>query len=259
MTDYRELMRKACSDTLSDNSFDGVDGNTLRNDDGFIFNEREPPGIPSEVLKAAQRLGNNRLAFRRMLEAYVPRTGYVAPESSRILDIGCADCTEGHVLSSYFGGQPFGYQSEKVLVVGIDLDRKALERAELNYRIAEFSEDQIGPRMIPLPNYQFICGDAQQLTTLVKGEFDVVVARHPNIAEQKLVWKTIFQQAVSVMKPGSLFIATSFSDIEQKMLEETVEGLFFPYLSTPNRYAIPTTHPEVSIDRNVLLARKIIS
>ncbi len=259
MTDYQKVLGRVYSAEPFKITEVGIDLITLRNDYFSQVEEPDSSGIPAEVRKAAQRLGENRLAFRRMLETYVPITRYVAPEPSRILDLGCADCKEGHVLSSYFGGQPFGYQSEKVLVVGIDLDRKALERAELDYRIEEFSEDQIWPRMIRQPNYQFICGDAQQLTALVEGEFDVVVARHPNIAEQKPVWRVIFQRAAQVMKPGSLFIATSFSDIEHKMLEETVEGIFPLYLSTPNRHAIPTTHPEVSIDRNVLLGRKIIS
>ena len=83
--------------------------------------------IPKEVLEATRKVGEGRKAFRKMLETYVPQVGYSVPECPRILDLGCGVCYEAHVLSSYFGNQPHGWDSKDVLVVGIDTDEKFLD------------------------------------------------------------------------------------------------------------------------------------
>jgi SAM-dependent methyltransferase len=112
--------------------------------------------IPKEVLEGARFIGGIRRGFRGMLETYVPQVGYSAPKNPRILDLGCGPCYEAHVLSSYFGGEPFGFDSDDVLVVGIDIDGKEIEKAEINYTKPIFSEKTI--KWIKEPNYKFIHG-----------------------------------------------------------------------------------------------------
>ena len=211
--------------------------------------------IPKRVLEGARKIGENRKAFRKMLETYVPQVGYSAPENPRILNLGCGVCYEAFVLSSYFGGKPPGSDSEEVLVVGIDIDKNSIERARELYLKPDFSKEIT--KWVEPPNYKFIHGDAKQLKSLVDGEFDIIVARHPNVAEIPDTWYTIFRESNSLMRPDGLFLATSFSDIEHEMLEELIQKAGYKIaLSTPNVHAIPTSHKEVSIDRKVLLARK---
>lgn len=221
----------------------------------LTYRDETMEGIPKEVLEGARKVGENRKAFRKMLETYVPQVGYSAPEHPRIIDLGCEKCYEAHVLSGYFGGKPYGFDSEDVLVVGIDVDEKEIERARRDYSKPDFSE-RITKR-VEQPNYRFIHGDARQLRQLVDDEFDIVVARHPNVSQIPDTWYTIFKESNGLMRPDGLFLATSFSDIEHEMLEEQVQKAGYKIaLSTPNAYAIPTSHKEVSIDRKVLLARK---
>ncbi len=212
-------------------------------------------GIPKEVLEGLRKVGENRKAFRKMLETYVPQVGYSAPEHPRILDLGCGICYEAHVLNGYFGNKPNGFESEDVLVVGIDIDKKEIERARRDYSKPDFSERIT--KLVEKPNYRFVHGDARQLRELVDGKFDVVVARHPNVSEIPDTWYTIFRESNDLIRPDGLFLATSFSDIEHKMLEEQVQKAGYKIaLSTPNSYAIPTSHRDSSIDRKVLLAMK---
>ena len=211
--------------------------------------------IPTDVLEAAKRVGESRKALRRMLEKYIPRTGYAAPERPRILNLGCGVCYEALVLSGYFGGKPWGFESKDVLLVGIDIDKKEVERAKQEYTTFELNDKNAN--WIEKPNYRFIQGDARRLRELVNGEFDVVVARHPNVAELPDTWSTIFRESHGLMRPEGLLIATAFSDIEHEILEEQVQKAGYTIaLSTANAYALPLPHSKVSIDRNVLFARK---
>ncbi len=211
--------------------------------------------MQKEVLKDARKVGEGRKAFRKMLETYVPQIGYSAPAYPRILNLGCGKCYEAFVLSGYFGGKLEGYDSEGVLLVGVDIDAKEIARAKQEYTRPDFSERVT--KWVEQPNYRFIHGDARGLRELVDGEFDVVVARHPNVAEIPDIWHNIFRESNCLMRPAGLFLATSFSDIEHQMLEEQVQKVGYKIaLSTSNAYAIPTSHKEVSIDRKVLLATK---
>lgn len=219
----------------------------------LIYYDEIMKGIPKAVLEEARKVGENRKAFRKMLETYVPQVGYSAPEHPRIIDLGCGRCYEAHVLSGYFGGEPFGWDSKNVLVVGIDIDKKEIERAIKEYSTLDVKTLEY----VPKPNYRFIHGDARQLRQLVDDEFDISVARHPNVAEIPDTWYTIFKEAYNLTKLDGLFLATSFSDIEHEMVEDLVQKAGYKIaLSTANLYAVSLSHKEVSIDRKVLLARK---
>src|SRR3989344_5263664 len=211
---------------------------------GLAYRDGGVEGIPKEVLEGARKVGEQRKAFRRMLETYVPQTGYSTPEHPRILNLGCGKCYEAFVLSGYFGGKPDGYDSEDVILVGVDIDAKNIERAKQEYTKPDFSERIT--KWVEQPNYRFIHGDARRLREFVDDEFDVVVARHPNVAEIPDIWYTIFRESNGLMRPEGLFLATSFSDIEHQTLEEQVQKAGYKItLSTPNAYAIPTPHKEV--------------
>lgn len=219
------------------------------------YNDKTMENIPKELLEGARKVGEGRRAFRKMLETYVPQLNYSIPQQPRILNLGCGRCYETLVLNEYFSGKSEGFDSENTFLVGIDINVKEIERAKQEYTRADFSEKVI--KFVEKPNYRFVHGDARNLRELVDGEFDVVVTRHPNVAEIPDTWHTIFRESNSLMKPQGLFLATSFSDIEHEVLEEQVQKAGYKIaLSTQNVYAIPTSHKEVSIDRKVLFARK---
>lgn len=222
-------------------------------DERSILDSHNLESIYQILIEESGKTGEIRRAFRKMLETYVPQVGCSAPEHPRILDLGCGECIEAHVLSGYFGGEPYGFASGRVLVVGIDIDEKKIARAKRNYSRFDCNEGII--KYIERPNFRFIHGDLIRLRELVDGEFDIVVARHPNVAEIPETWYTIFRESKGIMRPEGLFLATSFTDIEHEMLEELVQRAGFKIaLSTLNMYAIPTSYEECSIDRNVLLA-----
>ena len=213
-------------------------------------------GIPKEVLEGARKVGEGRKAFRRMLETYVPQVGYSSTPKPRILNLGCGECYEAHVLSGYFGNQPDGFSSEDVLVVGIDVDEEAIERARTEYQTRDAKKLYIWTKQ-PAENYKFIHEDARKLRELVDGKFDVIVARHPNVAEIPDAWHDIFRESNEVIRPNGILLATSFSDIEHKILEEQIRRAAYKIaLSSSNQHSIPTDYKEVSIDRNILIAKK---
>jgi len=173
-----------------------------------------------------------------MLGEYVPKTGYSMPSSSRVLDLGCGRCFEGRVLSDYFVCRH---------LVGIDANPQ---------KIAKAKEEYTEMMSVPKPKYEFIVGNARKLRKIVNGKFDVVVARHPNVAEIPDVWKEIFSEAKRLMKPESLLIATSFGSKEHEVLEKQLKNLSYEIIfSCMNEYSPSTTGPYM-IDKKVLFARK---
>ncbi len=193
-----------------------------------------------------------------MLETYVPMTGYNAPEKPRILNLGCGLCQEAIVLSGYFGGKPFGFDSKDVFLVGIDKNEKRIEDARKSYSFIKLAKGKV--KYIPSKNYQFIQGDATRLRELVDGEFDIVVARHPNLIDQKDVWIMIFEEANMMTKDKGLFIGSSFTDFEHAYLRECIsDAEYFQCLDVKNIHSLYSENlspHETSYDRNVLFARK---
>ncbi len=221
-----------------------------------------PIGISKEeyesLIRKSKRIGEEREAYRKMLKTYVPMTGFKVPENPRILNLGCGLCHEAIVLSGYFGGKPFGFDSKDVFVVGIDINEKKIEGARKSYSSIEFEDGKI--KYHPRENYQFICGDAIRLRDLVDGEFDIVVARHPNLIDQKDVWIMIFEEANMMTKDKGLFIGSSFTDFEHAYLRECIsDAEYFQCLDVKNIHSLYSENlspHETSYDRNVLFARK---
>jgi len=211
----------------------------------------------------AEKIGEERRAFWKMLETFIPQLEYSIPEKPKILDLGCGVCYEGLVLSAYFGGKPYGYNSENVLIVGIDIDKKEIERAKREYERL----DTKTMKWVPMPNFKFICGDARNLKELINADqdlkelvsdgFDIVVVRHPNIAENSQIWEDILRKAYDLMKQDGLLIATSYIDFEHRMLESLLMKIGYEILiNKENPYSIPTKYKEVIRDNYVLFAKK---
>ncbi len=200
---------------------------------GYVFKQLLRGEMPCTV---AAYVRETRDAFRKMLEAYVPLIGYSAPERPRIVDVGCGTCYEARVLSDFFGA----------VIVGIDEIEEDIKLSQALYRIEGETR------------HTFIHGDARNLRQLVEGEFDVVVSRHPNVAQFPDVWQAIFEETYGVLRSEGLLLATSYRDAEHALLEEVVQRAGYRIvLSTANEYPIRTPRKETSVDRKVLFARKL--
>ena len=222
----------------------------------------EPIGISKEeyesLIRKSKRIGEERETYRKMLETYVPMTGYNVPKNPRILNLGCGLCREAIVLSSYFGGELYGFDSKDVFVVGIDRNEKNIEDAKKEHSHMDCREGKI--KYLPKENYQFICGDAVKLRDLVDGKFDIVVARHPNILDQRDIWTKIFEEANMMTKDDGIFIGSSFTDFEHACLRDCVsDAEYIKILDVRNIHSLFSEHlspHETSYDGNVLFARK---
>jgi len=210
------------------------------------------------VLASARRMGDDRAAFWNMLATYVGPTGYRIPEGdSTVLMVGCGKAEEAIVLSAFFGNSGFGTPSEKVKIIGIDLDGKEIDAAVERNKTIDFSKSGYD-RYLP-SNYQFIVGNATRLDDhpSIPRKVDVVVSRHQQISDSDQVWGEIFSQGLQRLRPGGVFIFTSYSEIEADMLVTKLKSLGANIVHHgKNRYARPLGHDLISKDRVVTIVRK---
>ncbi len=212
-----------------------------------------------KALEEAKKIGEGRRRFWNMLVTEVSKTDYQPPQNRQtlILDVGCGRCEEGIVLSAYFGGGEYGFPSENVKLIGIDIKKEDIEKAIFSHQRPDFSE-QVTKYVLP-PNFEFIHGDATKLDQYpqIPDQVDVIVIRHQQISANEKVWMEIFQKSLEKLSPNGIMILTSFSDIEHKMLMEKLKELDVEVVvNERNPFAKPTKHKEVSIDRNIAIVKR---
>lgn len=167
------------------------------------------------------------------------------------MDLACGRCNEASVLSAFFGGNNFGFASNKVKVIGVDTDKQEIERARVNYNISQVDELR--------ENFEFINGDATELDRypLIPEQVDVVVIRHQQISEDVEKWTKILQQALERVRLEGIVVATSYSDDEHGMLLKTLEKLPCQVVvNQRNPYSRRLGHNQISVDRNIVIIRK---
>jgi len=197
-----------------------------------------------EAFNQAREIGEDRLGFRKTLETYVGQAGYIAPPNPRILDLGCGECHEAFVLSSYFGIQPDHLDSGDVCVVGIDPKQRDIETASMNNPASD-------------GRYKFIVGDARCVKQLVDGEFDVAIARHPEISHITNIWREIFSETRDIMRPEGILISTTYADFELEELKKQVGKAGLDIVLTAQNYWSPVSRVHhIQRDKYILIARK---
>ncbi len=214
-----------------------------------------------QMLEGAKIVGETRKRFWNMLATTINKTGYTPPQDRQttILDLGCGRCDEGLVLSAYFGGNNFGSDSNKVKLVGVDINQEEINKAISSNEKPDFSEEKT-KYALP-PNYEFYCADATNLDSYpqVPQQADVVVIRHEQISADQDIWTRIFQTARDRVNPEGIILITSFSDIEHETALKALAQLDCGVVvNERNQFAKPTNTPEVSIDRNVAIVRKTL-
>lgn len=223
------------------------------------FKNDEQKQLFLRVAIGAEKIGEERRSFWNMLVTEVAKTDYRPPQDrpTQILDVGCGRCMEGIVLNSYFGGGHFGFNSNNVELKGIDLDPENIKKAEAEHMIMDYPNST---KYVPKTGYEFIRGDATDLEKYeqLPEQFDVIMVRHQQISDSEQTWVKIFQEALKRLAPDGIIISTSFSDIEHDMLVEQLKKLDCEILvNEANPYAVHTSVKEVSIDRDVVIIKKI--
>ncbi|MEK6981500.1 MAG: class I SAM-dependent methyltransferase [Candidatus Micrarchaeota archaeon] len=185
-----------------------------------------------ELREKARKVGEGRKLYQKMLETYVPLEELPVGEKPKILSVGCGISYEALVLSGHFGKKPGGADSSEVEFTGIDLDKESIESAIKDNVTLDFSTYEY----IPKPNYQFFCMDARLVADITKEPFDVVVASHPEVWHNYLVWQGIFDSAYSVHKPGGLIISTTHLEEELDQLEDLLKNRYKIMVKERNIY-----------------------
>ena len=211
------------------------------------------------ALEAAREIGEERKRFWNMLVTEVAKTDYQPPQDrqAQILDVGCGKCKEGIVLSAYFGGGEFGSANDNVKLIGIDINKRDIDKAISGHQRTDFSQ-QVTRYVLP-SNFEFIHGDATKLDQYpqIPDQLDVIVIRHQRILDNEEIWTEIFQESLNRLSPDGIMILTSFSDVEHQMLMEKLKELNVEVkIDETNPYAKPTLHEEVSTDRNITIIKR---
>lgn len=212
-----------------------------------------------KILEGAREVGNNKARFWNMLVSTVERTGYAPPEGRQaiVLDLACGNCEEGYVLNAFFGGGKFGWNSDNVKLIGIDIDRDSVQQATATYGKPDFSE-RITKYVLP-SNYEFIVGDATNLDqhSQIPKDADIIVIRHQQISDNNQTWTKIFQQALKRINKDGIIVITSFSDIEHEELIRALQKINCEIvINEKNPFARLLGHKEVSLDRNIAIVKK---
>jgi SAM-dependent methyltransferase len=188
--------------------------------------------------------------WMKMLREYLPRYRIGLPSNPHILNIGCGNNVTWNYLgiASYLGGLGLGPPR----YVGVDLCEEAFSKAK---RI-------LGDLV------RFVVGDAQNLTDLVSGIYQLAVFEHPPLTTSSAgpkIWRKIFEETAEVLDPRGGLILTSFWLNDHIPAQVAVEKAPFRILYSgrnrfPGRRFDTADNGEPLIyDKYVLIARKSAS
>lgn len=197
------------------------------------------------------RWEQDRRHFWNMLVSTVPLMGWEVSRIRedppvKILDVGCGLAVDAMPLQSYFGGVPYGVRGGRASYLGIDIDPTAIEFASV------MNEYRTGLNFLTADATRF--DDYPQL----RGEFDVIVIRHPEVASgpgktASPVWIKIFGQSLLHLAPHGLLIVTTYQCGEHLMVESIMRWLeVHQSLSVRNLFSGINSHdpnPTVNLRR----------
>lgn len=207
----------------------------------------------------------NRVLWK-LLEKHLrnERDRLAAKTEISILDVGCGVCEEARVLTAFFGGNRFDVPSHRVKLVGVDVDPKLIEQAEVLCRIASPTEPPSS--FLVEPRCEFVAADATKLQALpgIPKLADVVLLRHQFIASDLLqkntVWALIVSQALACLSPDGTMILTSYREAENELLLKVLAVYPCEIVGNfKNRHALSQEMPDMPescFDKFLTIVRK---
>ena len=135
------------------------------------------------------------IRWMKMLQEYLPKYGIELPFNPRVLNVGCGNSVTWNYLglSIYLGSLGLGMP----YYVGVDLREEAFAEAK------KVMGDLV----------RFVAGDAQNLTDLVSGIYQLAVFEHPTLTtplDGPKIWRKIFRETAKLLDTGGGLILTSF-------------------------------------------------
>jgi SAM-dependent methyltransferase len=182
-----------------------------------------------------------------MLEEYLLPNGIRLPGNPNVLNIGCGNSVTWNYLAVtfYLASRGLGMPH----YVGLDRQEEAFADAKKALEGLVY----------------FVKGDAQRLTDLVTGRFELIVVEHPNLTtspQGPTIWRRIFEQTAKVLDNDGGVILTSFWVNDHIPAQVALERAGFRILfSGRNKYPGKTfdragNGETPAFDKYVLVARK---
>lgn len=207
------------------------------------------------------QLEEERRLFWNMLVSTVARSGYAPPDNrdTVILNLACGRSHESKVLNTFFGGREYGNFSDRVRIVGVDIDEKKLLQA----RVICWEEASMQADALFGPHYVFVVGDATNLSAIpaVPQGADVVVIRHHEISgdlvSSKETWRKIAQQALERVQTEGTILLTSYTQYEHDAMVRTIEDLGGQVrINERNPYTFISSESKIPRDQFIAIVRR---
>lgn len=174
----------------------------------------------------------------------------------RLLNLACGHCEEGAILSAFFGKT-----GKKVRQFAMDLRDREIDKARRRYAATEVLFRRAGVPGIRGDgegnSVEFVADDATHLIGYgqVPSQFDVIFIRHQNLWHDRVVWRKIYEFALTRIEPGNgALVITSYFDREHVLALELLRDLGGKVLFTeqnPNTRELD--YPGKTVDRHVAL------
>ena len=172
----------------------------------------------------------------------------------RLLNLACGYCEEASILSAFFGKSGI-----TVRQFAMDLRDHEIDRAKRRYSATESLFRKAGIPGISeqdeCNSVEFVADDATKLVGYgqVPDQYDVIFIRHQNLWHDRLVWKKIYEFALSHLEPvNGVLIITSYFDREHLLALDLIKKLGGKVVfSEANPNTRELSYPGKSIDRHV--------
>lgn len=179
--------------------------------------------------------------FRKVLDVYIPLSGFEIPKKVNILNVGCDECFEAEALNIYFGQRSDLEQPNNVFLLGLDINDEGLQKAIKRYE--------------GNPNYRFVQEDAKRLRRLTRRKFDVVISRAPESYSEPKTWTEIYQVAKKSMKDTGILLATNLCESDYEPLKQIIDVAGFKTIVDEENRILPVDG-EMRKDLRIIIAKK---
>ena len=161
------------------------------------------------------------------------------------MNLACGECQEANAILNYFSNRNSNLES--VELIGIDIHKESIQKAK-----KELND--------PKPNrVNFICGSIEKLDKLVEGEFDIIIARHPNIYVDIESWKKSISQISKKLSANGFLIITTYEKDEIDLARHLFEQNGFKVvLFDKNIHAKKVDNlPNAAFDHHIMILKKV--